>query len=448
MPFVANTPESLIARSDSKNPNSTCRGLTSSGRPCRRPVATSSTTTPSSTPFRSAASRLRAQTPPDPRDESLYCWQHKSQASLSAHSSPGPRGTATPILEERSSLDTLADRLGLVELQEKRKKTGRGYEKASGGYGKSGSHEKSGQSQGKPPYGSEKQKVKARPKPKPSTQLKFCFCFSIPLDEVPESQPARPQPRPVQQPQTTIPLPATPDRRRKQYQQVTASPSSHKSTASQTARLMALIPDSLPTVTASALLAELSRPLVDSEEPGFIYMFWLTPASATAPPVEAARSLLAPPARAGESRRASDVVSNFAASTNAASTDTKTKKSMLLKIGRASNVQRRMNQWQRQCGYDIEMLRYYPYHPNPSNQNSHSSSSFGAATPRTTPHCHRVERLVHIELAGMGLRASKETCAACGREHREWFEVDASRGGIRMVDGVVRRWVEWDERDG
>jgi len=33
----------------------------------------------------------------------------------------------------------------------------------------------------------------------------------------------------------------------------------------------------------------------------------------------------------------------------------------------------------------------------------------------------------------------------CGREHKEWFEVEASREGVRGVDEVVRRWVGWGE---
>jgi hypothetical protein len=110
---------------------------------------------------------------------------------------------------------------------------------------------------------------------------------------------------------------------------------------------------------------------------------------------------------------------------------------MLLKIGRASNVQRRLNQWQRQCGHEVEMLRYYPYLPG--------SQESSGVVPHMTTHVHRVERLVHIELAGMGLKANGGKCEACGREHREWFEVEATRGGIRAVDGVIRRWIEWDE---
>ncbi|KAF7562789.1 hypothetical protein G7046_g1311 [Stylonectria norvegica] len=404
MPFVPNTPESFLGRSDSKNPNSTCRGITSNGRPCRRAVA-------------SKSDSLRPRTP-DPRDETLYCWQHKDQASQSAKSSPGPRGKSTPILEERTSLDTLADRLGLVDLQEKPKR--KPYqEKPSHG------------------YDSEEFKPLKAPRPKPTKSLSFCFCFSIPLEEVQETRPPRPQPRPVQR--TSAQMPAS---RRNSKQQLgggssrqrlnvsTASPSksshhSRQSTASHTAQMKDLIPNSLDAPTASALMAELARPYVESEEAGFIYMFWLTPVSDSAPPVAAARSLLAPPSPAGatRSRRASDVVSSFAGKSSGTKDTT-----MVLKIGRASNVQRRMNQWQRQCGYDIEMLRYYPYLPG--------SSESSGVVPHMTPHCHRVERLVHIELAGMGLRAKLGQCDACGRDHREWFEVEAIRGGIQKVDEV------------
>lgn len=399
MPFVANTPESLLSRSDSKNPSSTCRGITSNGRPCRRPVP-------------AAAAAPRPGTPADPRDESLYCWQHREQASLSAHSSPGPRATATPILEGRTSLDTLADRLGLVDLQDKKKRRQR---TESGG------------------------RKTSKPTPKPKQTISCCFCFSIPLEEAPEPRPARPQPRPVQQ--TSIPVPPKPSSKQHLSTSQDTSPGkssrrSRKSTGSQTGQTKDFVPDSLDTTTASALMTELARPFVDSEEPGFIYMFWLTPTSdSTSAPVDAARSLLSPPSpsRTPRSRRPSDVVSSFAA------TDPSTARSttMLLKIGRASNVQRRLNQWQRQCGHEVEMLRYYPYLPG--------SQESSGVVPHMTTHVHRVERLVHIELAGMGLKANGGKCEACGREHREWFEVEATREGIRAVDGVIRRWIEWDE---
>lgn len=359
---------------------------------------------------------------------------------MSAHSSPGPRATATPILEEhRTSLDTLADRLGLVDLQEKGKK---GQKKNSG-------RPSQGYSGGRPPRPAARPpKQQQKPKPK----LECCFCFSIPLDEVASDPvPARPQPRPVQRPQTT----AGP-RKSSQSRPAVASPSksSRKSTASHTARLKDLIPDTLDATTASALMAELARPYVDSEEAGYIYMFWLAPVPTASSslrsrsgggagaPVDAARDLLAPPSPTPRSRRASDVVYSYADSTRGDKSSSG-KKAMVLKIGRAANVQRRMNQWQRQCGRDVEVLRYYPYSPSVSSTSSNSNSTL--VPPRMTPHAHRVERLIHIELSGMGLKADRGTCDACGREHREWFEVDATRAAVREVDGVIRRWVEWDE---
>ncbi|KAF4967470.1 hypothetical protein FSARC_4993 [Fusarium sarcochroum] len=406
MPFVANTPESYLSRADSKNVSGTCRGITSNGRPCRRGVAQLTPKTDK---------RGRPLTP-DPRDESLYCWQHREQANMSAHSSPGPRATATPILEGRTSLDTLADRLGLVELQEKKKH--RRDRVDTGG----------------------RRPTAPKPKPKPKQSLSCCFCFSVPLEDALEPRPARPQPRPVQRTSVSVP---PPKRSSKQYlassQNTSVAKSSRRSrtsTASQTAQIKDFIPDSLDASAASALMAELARPFNNSEEPGFIYMFWLTPtsSSASAPPVDAARSLLSPPSpnRPPRSRRASNVVSSFAAADPSTGRST-----MLLKIGRAANVQRRLNQWQRQCGHEVEMLRYYPYLPG--------SQESSGVVPHMTPHVQRVERLVHIELAGMGLKADGGKCEACGREHREWFAVEATRDGVKAVDRVIRRWIEWDE---
>jgi len=207
---------------------------------------------------------------------------------------------------------------------------------------------------------------------------------------------------------------------------------------------MSLIPQDTPAQTASQLLAELAKPISQQDDPGYIYIFWLTPESEpSTPPAEAARSLLAPPStptRTRNGRRPSDVLASFARSMpegDDGDTADEPKKKILLKIGRATNVQRRLNEWQRQCGYNLSLIRYYPYVP---------SSSTGDVVQRKIPHSHKVERLVHIELAGRGLRvADREKCEACGREHREWFEVEASRSAVADVDEVVRRWSDWDE---
>src|SRR5277367_2144405 len=99
MPFIPHTPESLLPRSDSKNPAATCRGLTSTGRPCRRGLSKSPQSSPSPSP--------RAASP------NSFCWQHKDQAQSAL-----PQGLQSTTIKERNSIDTLAERLGLLEIEQ------------------------------------------------------------------------------------------------------------------------------------------------------------------------------------------------------------------------------------------------------------------------------------------------------------------------------------------
>ncbi|KAI1080842.1 DUF1766-domain-containing protein [Whalleya microplaca] len=436
MPFIPNTPESMIARSDSKNPDGTCRGITSGGRPCRRPLNSAS---PSSSPLPPKSKKVKKLRVDDPSDPDLYCWQHKDQASQSAKSSPAPRRDQTPILEGRESLDTLIDRLGITEAQ----KQGRKPAHDAGRYGDDRRNEKIGQSgnMDSPDLSAQKPQVKSR--------ARFCCCFTIPImEEKEEERPTRPRPTPVQ----GAPAGHASAKLPQNQQHLTASsggprpssalppkPSSAQSNVSQTSQYLSMIPATASPQTASQLMAELAKPCSPQDEPGYIYIFWLTPESqSTAPPTDAAKSLLTPPTRPdARQRRASDVVESFASKNSGRNAGGSAKKTML-KVGRASNVQRRLNEWTRQCGYELSLIRYYPY-----------ISSATPSTPRKMPHSHKVERLIHIELAGAGLRVSdKGACEACGKAHREWFEVDASRAGISMIDEVVRRWSDWDEARG
>ena len=109
----------------------------------------------------------------------------------------------------------------------------------------------------------------------------------------------------------------------------------------------------------------------------------------------------------------------------------------MLKIGRAANVQRRMNQWSRQCGYELSVVRFYPYTSAASPPVKREE-----ANPKPVANSHKVERLIQLELAD---KRVKRACAACGKEHREWFEVEASREGMKGVDEVCRRWCGWGE---
>ncbi|KAI2467937.1 DUF1766-domain-containing protein [Annulohypoxylon bovei var. microspora] len=431
MPFIPNTPESLIGRTDSKNPATTCRGITSGGRPCRRDLNSS----PGSSP---AAPRTKPSKPiklrvDDPSDPDLYCWQHKDQASLSAKSSPGPKmNMTTPILETRESLDTLIDRLGIVEAQRQGRKPH--HTDKPSRHGDDRHNEKpsySGNTDGARPH-------RRRPKEK---KRSCCFCFTITeLEEEEEERPVRPQPKPVQsapaKPVYSRPPPdqrlAIPPAHGRPSTESSKRPSESRKT-SQTSQYLSLIPATASPQTASLLMAEMAKPISQQDEAGYIYIFWLTPESApAAPPAEAAESLLAPPRPGGRQRRTSDVLKSFAVKESKTGSSSK---KVLLKIGRASNVQRRLNEWTRQCGYNLSLIRYYP----------HISSS-QPSTPRKMPHSHKVERLIHLELAGAGLRVSdKANCDACGKAHKEWFEIDASKKGIAMVDEVVKRWSDWDE---
>lgn len=433
MPFIPNTPESLISRSDSKNPDTTCRGITGSGRPCRRPLAASPSASPASSRMRVPQAQLRAD---DPADPELYCWQHKDQASLSAKSSPGPRTNNTPILEQRESLDTLMDRLGIVEAQQKKKKkTGREGTNSTGG-----SNGHSDEKITQVPSASVEKPPRRKKK-----QSSFCCCFTISSYE--EERPARPKPIPLQSAPAVAAAGGSAALPSSQYlappsaglrpSAKTSRRTSVQSNMSQTSQYLQLIPPHASPQTASQLMAELAKPISTQDEAGYIYVFWLTSESEPqTPPADAARDLLAPPTTTrstGRQRRTSDVLQSYATKQPDSSS-----KTILLKIGRASNVQRRLNEWSRQCGYNLSLIRYYPY-----------ISTNTPSTPRKMPHSHKVERLIHLELAGAGLRVSdRKNCDACGKADREWFEIDATRKAIETVDEVVKRWSDWDERRG
>lgn len=125
MPFIPHTPESLLARSDSKDPATTCNGITSTGRPCRRALATSPRSSPSPRASPSAIGRVLAVAPAE-RDRRgtveaavFFCWQHKEQAERWGADN-GSRGDRQKKkigeMRGRTSVDTLIDRLGLLEV--------------------------------------------------------------------------------------------------------------------------------------------------------------------------------------------------------------------------------------------------------------------------------------------------------------------------------------------
>jgi hypothetical protein len=456
MPFIPHTPEALIPRSDSKNPAATCHGLTSTGRPCRRAIARPSIL-------------LRSQN--RSRDPEAYCWQHKDQVASPAQALPQDLQSAT--IRERTSVDTLVARLGLMDIQEGDERQKKRRETI---FADSRQPENASQ----PPRDQFNRGTRDSGwKKAPRSNLSLFCCIGVAEDgllaprpirtrekhsnsapkekhsigqSMQEIKPHQPRPRiPSTQPLLSSQQRLTaPDPR--QLTQ-TRPPLSH-SPSSPTAEFLSLIPSTATPQTTSLLLAELAKPLSIHDEEGYIYIFWLTPTSLpSTPPSETASSLLSPPSfrPAQNRRRTSEVLQTFSiASTDSGSRDTN--RTMLLKIGRASNVQRRLNEWSRQCGHNLSLIRYYPYNPSSPpggspNVPTPSHSRPGAATPTKVSHVHRIERLIHIELAGKRAKESGR-CASCGSLHREWFEVEASREGVRGVDEVVRRWVGWGVRNG
>ena len=476
MSFGGRTPESLLPRSDSKNPATTCKGLTANGRPCRRALAVTPTTLPVPSPNGKhvvlavfEASNVAA----------FYCWQHKDQAETLAFQ-PGQKTTLYP-LKERSSIDTLAERVGVLNLNEEVQKPKRARHRRRRTDEKhltrkdtlpSGWHDMSSPLMTVP-------EELVRPGPvqpasyRPggsSTKLSWSCCLQNEDDDHLPPRPHHNQ-RPYSGYTSPTPMQVTPDQanasttspefRRKPISPRTSMsqspmpplrrpsrtlsrPSTQpaSSSTSQTQALLSLIPSNLPPQTTSLLLNELSRPISAHDDPGYIYIFWLTPESTISKPdADTASTILddddQSPTRASSTSSALHRHSSIKRPT--------APRSVLLKIGRAQNVHRRLSQWTKQCGQNITLVRFYPHDSNTSQstRNNASPSSPTAPNARRVPFVSRVERLIHLELGAK--RVKQDKCDECGREHREWFEIEATRWGLRGVDGVVRRWVTWAE---
>ncbi|KAF1935812.1 DUF1766-domain-containing protein [Clathrospora elynae] len=533
MAFTGITPESLIPRSDSRNPATTCKGITKSGRPCRRPIDAKVSQDDGVIAVVSVIS--------DDSDDEIgaaayFCWQHKDQAEhLAAQATHGPATHLYP-LKERNSIDTLVERLGVLEVEEpeeaaRRKKRGSKQEnRISGTRPPRRINRPDTWNNVEGPLMSVPSDVMAERKrrdqrpPKPSLQKKkksrfwpsLC-CGSADDDEYTEvvrhkrrtnespltaqytqqetsmQQILHQTSHRVQQPHSRrhsaqaagppsaprLPSGSHPSSNppaRKPLGEKPAKPINKVSREdSETAILLRYIPKTLSPQLASTLLAELSKPISPHDDEGYIYIFWLTPESAGPAPSSAASTLLTPPSRPDQGRRTSEVMRQYFVKQPQCSRpgtaqnifgdagDGAAKDTILLKIGRANNVHRRMNEWTRQCGYSLSLVRYYPYVPwtpslTPSPQTSpasrrqsysnQSSRPSGPPRPnsdsvRKVPHAMRVERLVHLEL---GAQRVIKQCDACGKSHKEWFEVEATKDGVKKVDEVVKRWVEWAER--
>ena len=502
MPHFPHTPEALLGRNDSKNPATTCKGITSSGRPCRRALAS-----PKSSPTsrrRGDSSALGGvialiQEDGEIQEADFYCWQHKEQAEERLEQEKredknGNRGKSVKRrstelfpLQERSSIDTLVQRLGIDAASESPTQPIRKHRKDANPAPprRTETNDFATQRLSQAPYAEKYDFVppsRRHPKPRKRSFWASLCCISGGDDDYVEIVRHKKRVEQARPPETTTSKPTGPEMASNWNLMSTTKPTSasvpnrrlvtanvpirsapqrHALSNSQTIQLLSLIPQHLSPQTISTLLNDLTKPISPHDEEGYIYIFWLTPQTNTAPPESTARSLLAPNnGRPQHDRRISDVMTEYSYDGNEqANPDTmRGKKTIMLKIGRAKNITRRMNEWQRQCGYALNLVRWYPYVPSsaaPSPQPSpHRQTLYPDLTRpptqrresdavRKVPCVKRVERLIHLELAGSQV---KRQCGACGKEHREWFEVEASQAGVKGVDETVRRWVGWAER--
>ncbi len=472
MPFIPHTPESLIPRSDSKNPATTCKGITASGRPCRRPLAAS----PQASPSLNRTSNNGVVAVLEEGDEdhdgaaAFFCWQHQDQANVLATEDQGGRHTNIVPLQQRTSIDTLAERLGVVDIGEDELISGKQRRKPRVRPARKETLPQKWQDMDGPLLavhsGKQKRSVKARKRKEESNFGLFCCIRSgdrepmppprvrtategrghnptentrlpstVQMSQRPSSSNQRRTERPITVTSAGSPIPSRPSRPDRPVS-LPGRPQVARDPPSQTQDLLSLIPKGHSPQTTSVLLAELAKPVSSHDEEGYIYMFWLTDTSISDAELQATSSMLSDTsASTPTGRRKSAVLQAHA-------TDPK-KSKLLLKIGRASNVQRRMNEWTRQCGYELSLIRFYPYIPTSILRPGTPDIPASLSTPQKVPHAHKVERLIHLELAGLRV---KRSCHNCGKEHREWFEVDSSREGLKNVDEVVRRWVSWAQK--
>ncbi|KAI6036927.1 hypothetical protein PISMIDRAFT_685748 [Pisolithus microcarpus 441] len=148
-----------------------------------------------------------------------------------------------------------------------------------------------------------------------------------------------------------------------------------------------------------------------------------------------------------------------------------------LKVGRTVNLKKRLDQWDKQCGSREQVLRgWWPGTVEPDADNGTNGSLLRAQLKAGDPGplCHRLERLVHIELADLSfyapylepewpktnnskqspssasslssaLSAVRRACTDCGVVHREVFSFRRPNGGKyegREWDDIVKPVIE------
>ncbi|KAI0956795.1 hypothetical protein AcW1_005389 [Taiwanofungus camphoratus] len=141
-----------------------------------------------------------------------------------------------------------------------------------------------------------------------------------------------------------------------------------------------------------------------------------------------------------------------------------------LKIGRTTKLVKRLDQWNKQCGSKEQILR--GYHPCTVDPDERSLLKGRVRSGEPGPWCHRLERLVHLEIADLALYAphynaqfpntkarlqasktvEKKPCSDCGMLHKEIFTFTRVKDGAYngreweyLVKPVIEKWARFLE---
>lgn len=120
-----------------------------------------------------------------------------------------------------------------------------------------------------------------------------------------------------------------------------------------------------------------------------------------------------------------------------------------LKVGRSTQVFRRIGEWNSQCRSKQPLLRAI----YPSQDDQQLMPGMDSPTMEGVIFSRRWEALVHLELSALGKRVDS-ICPDCGKRHREIFLIprwlgyrDASRqeqhGGFELARTAILKWLRY-----
>lgn len=202
------------------------------------------------------------------------------------------------------------------------------------------------------------------------------------------------------------------------------------------------IPDYLQPSTQLNLRLEMEKPVSKADVPGYIYTFEIRGALAVTPlPL---------------------FISNLP------SADPSDSSHIQLKVGRAVKLTKRIDEWSKQCGSKEQVLRgFWPGGVEPDDG---SLMKGRVRAGEKGLWCHRVERLVHLELADLSVNAPyldpdfpnskakdtparnettsrREPCPDCNKMHKEIFTFTRPTSGPykgreweALVKPVIEKW--------